>query len=385
MARPTFNPKRVLLVHAHPDDESLFTGHVIAERIAAGAEVMVFTLTRGERGKMKLQELKPLEGDLRAMGAFRSTELLNALAALGTESNPVKHAFAGTRAYLDSGMRINSRGKPAKKRRLDEMSLVAASVSVIADDIEQLMLKFQPDAVITYNSKGGFGHPDHKRAYEATAMALRHYAHNKRVASGAPKHPDFWVIAEPGERSTLKIGNAQTSVIKRSALEAHASQVSSSAETYSLAPGQELRYDTPERLRKTRPSKWLMMKPYLRSIWGLPLGIAVALVGTVLHQISTSTNDHAPIGLVLGLSMLTSVTLALRLLRNSRGALYLMAFGFLVTLFALAQKQPGNEVLIPSNLIGNYWAYGSAVIVAIIVLFPRLRRTTWNQSASGHR
>ena len=385
MARPTFKPQRVLVVHAHPDDESLFTGHVIADRIAAGAEVMVFTLTRGERGKMKLEELKPLEGKLTAMGAFRSNELLNALTALSTPANAVKHAFAGTRAYLDSGMRINSRGKPAKKRRLDEMALVATSVSVIADDIEQLMLKFAPDAVITYNRKGGFGHPDHKRAYEATAMALRHYARNKNVQSGAPKHPDFWVIAEPGERASIKVGNAQTAKVKRAALEAHASQVATSAETYSLVPGQDLRYDAPERLRKTRPSKWLMMKPYLRSIWGLPLGIAVALVGTMLHQINTSSVDHAPIGLALALSMLASITLALRLLRNSRGALYLLALGFLVTIYALAQKQPGNEVFIPSNSIGNYWAYGSTLIVAIIVLFPRLRRSTWTQSASGHR
>ena len=94
MAKAIFQPQRLLIVHAHPDDESLFTGHVIADRIAAKAEVMVFTLTRGERGKVKLEELKSLEGNLAAMGAFRSGELREALAAFG----PVKHAFAGTRA-----------------------------------------------------------------------------------------------------------------------------------------------------------------------------------------------------------------------------------------------------------------------------------------------
>ena len=56
MAKATFNPKRLLVVHAHPDDESLFTGHVIAEAVAAKAEVMVLTLTRGERGRMKLED-----------------------------------------------------------------------------------------------------------------------------------------------------------------------------------------------------------------------------------------------------------------------------------------------------------------------------------------
>ena len=60
MAMATLNAKRLLLVHAHPDDESLFTGHLIAERVAAGAEVFVLTLTRGERGRVKLDEIKSL-------------------------------------------------------------------------------------------------------------------------------------------------------------------------------------------------------------------------------------------------------------------------------------------------------------------------------------
>jgi N-acetyl-1-D-myo-inositol-2-amino-2-deoxy-alpha-D-glucopyranoside deacetylase len=67
MARTKFAPKRLLVVHAHPDDESLFTGHVIAKAVADKAEVMVLTLTRGERGRVKLEELKALEGDLAAM------------------------------------------------------------------------------------------------------------------------------------------------------------------------------------------------------------------------------------------------------------------------------------------------------------------------------
>ena len=60
MAKATLNAKRILLVHAHPDDESLFTGHLIAERLAAGAEVMLLTLTRGERGRVKLEEIKSI-------------------------------------------------------------------------------------------------------------------------------------------------------------------------------------------------------------------------------------------------------------------------------------------------------------------------------------
>ena len=71
MAKPQFQPKRLLLVHAHPDDESLFTGHVIADAMARGAEVYLLTLTRGERGKVKLTDLKPLEGRNAQMGAWQ--------------------------------------------------------------------------------------------------------------------------------------------------------------------------------------------------------------------------------------------------------------------------------------------------------------------------
>ena len=171
MAKATFTPKRLLVVHAHPDDESLFTGHVIANAVNSGAEVMVLTLTRGERGRMKLEELKSLDGNLPSMGAFRAGELRNALAALG-----VQHfKFAGTRAYLDSGFRLNAFGKPTKVKNLDEMSLSAVNVAVIADDIYMTIKDFKPDAVVTYNRKGGFGHPDHKMAHHATAMAIRHY------------------------------------------------------------------------------------------------------------------------------------------------------------------------------------------------------------------
>jgi len=167
MAKQTFKAKRILLVHAHPDDESLQTAHVMADAIDRGAEVYLLTLTRGERGKAKLEELKSLEANRAAMGTFRAGELKNALAAIGVTN----YKFAGTRAYLDSGVRIGNLGVPTAPQRLDEMSLSAVSTPVVADDIYQVMLEFKPDAVITYNAKGGWGHPDHKKSHQATAMA----------------------------------------------------------------------------------------------------------------------------------------------------------------------------------------------------------------------
>ena len=376
MAKATFNPQRLLIVHAHPDDESLFTGHVIAERLAAQAEVMVFTLTRGERGKVKLEELKSLEGNLAAMGAFRSGELREALEAFGG----VKHAFAGTRAYLDSGMRLNPLGRPAKPRKLDEMALSAASTSVIADDILKVIQDFKPDAVLTYNRKGGFGHPDHRMAHEATAMAIRMFAKKRKGRA-----PEFWVIAEPGERFDVQIGDAKTAVIKKAALEAHSSQVSIGAETYSLVQGKEFRYDRTERLRKASPNPLVHLRPVLTFFWAIPLGFLLGVAGTLLHQVRATDDSGTQIGLVVALIMTGSLAIAIRLLRRSRGALYLLAATFASTIFWLSQPQPDGTLLIPGNDSGNIWAYGSLGLIAAIILFPNIRAGSWRKSARGHQ
>ncbi|MEY4437561.1 MAG: hypothetical protein RL100_1025 [Actinomycetota bacterium] len=375
MARAKFAPKRLLIVHAHPDDESLFTGHIIADRLAAKAEVYVFTLTRGERGKMKLEELKSLEGNFSAMGSFRATELAEALAVYGK----VEHSFAGTRAYLDSGLRINPMGKPAKPRNLDEMALSAASTSVIADDIATKIQEFKPDAVLTYNSRGGFGHPDHKMAHDATAMAIR------QIAKKRGRAPQFWVIAEPREKFDAEIGNAKTALIKKAALEAHASQVAVSAETYSVVPGKEVRYDRPERVRLSSPSPLLQLRPMLTFIWAMPLGVLLGFAGTMLHQVQANDASATPIGLIVALVMTASLALALRLLRRSRGALYLVTATLSATVLWLAQRQPGGELFIPGNDAGNIWAYGSIGICALVILFPRIKPGAWRRSSRGHR
>jgi N-acetyl-1-D-myo-inositol-2-amino-2-deoxy-alpha-D-glucopyranoside deacetylase len=376
--KQTFNAKRLLVVHAHPDDESIFTGHIIAERLAAGAEVYVLTLTRGERGKVKLEELKGLEGQLRAMGAFRSGELKVALSELQKAGSKLQHSFAGTRAFLDSGMRINSMGRPTKKNRTDEMALASASTAVIAEDIESVMNEFKPDAILTYNSKGGYGHPDHKMAHHATAMAIRHYRRQKRRA------PQFWVLAEPNERFDVAIGDAKTAKFKRAALEAHSSQVSIFPETYSIG-ATETRYDAPERIRKATPSPLVHLLPLLTFFWAIPLGVLLGLSGTLLHSIKTTDTSEFPIGLTVALTMVASLALALRILRNSRGALYLMTASFLTTVYLLSQKQPGGEILIVANQVGDTWVYGSMAICALIMLFPKLNPSSWRRSASGHR
>jgi len=354
-------------VHAHPDDESLSTGHVIADAISRGGEVFLLTLTRGERGNVKLEELKSLEANRAAMGAFRAGELKNAMKILGVTN----FKFAGTRAYLDSGMRISNLGTPTTPARLDQMSLAAVSTPVIADDIVQVMKSFKPDAVITYNSRGGYGHPDHKKTFDATAMAMRQYR-----KSGVGKKPKFWVIAEPGERSTVSIGGEKTAELKKAALSAHASQVTIKRDTYSVADGVEFRFDMPERLRLASPNFLPWFKPLFRALFGLPLGILLGYAGAYVHSIRADNPAHSQLGLYLALGATASIAFGLRTWRNSRGALYLLNAGMTIAIWYLSR----NEVFgayIADDKLGFRYILFSMLICGVAAVFPRISLAKW--------
>lgn len=376
MSKPRFSPNRLLIVHAHPDDESLFTGHIIAHALRGGSEVRIVTLTRGEMGSTEKTELDYLNQDTQEMALFREQELENALEAFPG----VQHRYLGQRAYRDSGMRINAWGKVGKPRSLDEMSLSAAGTSVVGEDIAAEIKEFKPDVVLTYDTKGGYGHPDHKAAHAAVAWAIRHLA-KKRI------RPQLWEIAEPGKSFDVELGDEETAEAKKAALMAHRSQIEISGDEIVYNGKTRMLLSDKERIRKSSPSPLLRLKPAITYFWAIPTGVLVGIAGTLLHR--SVDGSGFPIGLVVALSMVGSLALALRLLRNSRGALYLMSFSLIATVFLMAQRQPGGELFITTELdgnffdsVGNLWAFGSIVLVGIIMVFPQLRGSAWNQRAS---
>ena len=376
MSKPRFSPKRLLVVHAHPDDESLFTGHLIAHALRGGSEVRVLTLTRGEMGSTQVKQFEYLNGDTQAMALFREQELSQALEAFPG----VEHRYLGKRAYKDSGMRINAWGKVGKPRKLDEMALAAAGTSVVGEDIADEIRDFKPDAVVTYDAKGGYGHPDHKASHAAVAWAIRQVA-KERIK------PEFWEIAEPGNSFDIEFGDEETAELKKAALQAHGSQVEISGDEIIYNGKTRMRLSDKERLRKTSPSPLLQLKPALTYFWAIPTGVLVGIAGTLLHR--SEDGSGFPIGLVVALSMVASLALALRMLRNSRGALYLMSFSLIITVFLMAQRQPGGELFITTDLqgnffesVGNLWAYGSILVVGLIMVFPQLRGSAWKEQVS---
>ncbi|WP_410587697.1 N-acetyl-1-D-myo-inositol-2-amino-2-deoxy-alpha-D-glucopyranoside deacetylase [Amycolatopsis sp. lyj-23] len=166
--------RRLLFVHAHPDDESITTGASIARYAAEGAEVTVVTCTLGEEGEV-MPELAELEG-LRAhtadqLGGYRVTELKAACAALGLS----RHRYlGGLGRWRDSGMA----GTPSAAH---PRAFTGGSADEQAAQLAEILDEVRPQVVVTYDAFGGYGHPDHVRAHEITMAAAPRAGSVQRV------------------------------------------------------------------------------------------------------------------------------------------------------------------------------------------------------------
>jgi N-acetyl-1-D-myo-inositol-2-amino-2-deoxy-alpha-D-glucopyranoside deacetylase len=173
---------RVVFLHAHPDDETLATGVLLAALVDRGHEVAVVTATRGELGGVVDGPLSALAGTP-ALVEHRLGELSGALAELGV----VHHCFLGTpparaagrepRRYTDSGMRwldaAETLAGPGGEAGPD--SLTSADVAEAASDLAAYLGAFGADLLIGYDAHGGYGHPDHV-ACHAIAVAAAELA-----------------------------------------------------------------------------------------------------------------------------------------------------------------------------------------------------------------
>ncbi|MFF8862482.1 N-acetyl-1-D-myo-inositol-2-amino-2-deoxy-alpha-D-glucopyranoside deacetylase [Streptomyces sp. NPDC015139] len=152
--------RRLLLVHAHPDDESINNGATMARYAAEGAHVTLVTCTLGERGEVIPPELRHLTGP--ALGAHRRGELAAALRALGVEDGRL---LGGAGRYGDSGMM----GIPDNE---DPGCFWQAGVDEAAGRLAEVILEVRPQVVVTYDDHGGYGHPDHIQAHRVAMRAV---------------------------------------------------------------------------------------------------------------------------------------------------------------------------------------------------------------------
>ncbi len=139
----------LLLVHAHPDDESISTGGVMARYAAEGARVVCVTCTGGEHGEIVVPELDTPENHAR-LAEIRRVELTRALAQLG----PIEQRWLG---YVDSGMMGTPENEAAG-------SFWQADFDEAVDRLLAIVRDVQPQVIVGYNDFGGYGHPDHIRS-----------------------------------------------------------------------------------------------------------------------------------------------------------------------------------------------------------------------------
>ncbi|GHG57824.1 N-acetyl-1-D-myo-inositol-2-amino-2-deoxy-alpha-D-glucopyranoside deacetylase [Streptomyces griseocarneus] len=154
--------RRLLLVHAHPDDESINNGATMAKYAAEGAHVTLVTCTLGEEGEVIPPGLAHLAADRdNTLGAHRMGELAAAMKELGVTD----HRFlGGPGCYRDSGMM----GAP---QNAVPTSFWQADLDEAAASLVEVIREVRPQVLVTYDPDGGYGHPDHIKAHRVAMRA----------------------------------------------------------------------------------------------------------------------------------------------------------------------------------------------------------------------
>ncbi|GAC49096.1 mycothiol S-conjugate amidase Mca [Gordonia aichiensis NBRC 108223] len=149
---------RLMAVHAHPDDESSKGAATSAKYAAEGNEVLIVTLTGGERGDI-LNPAMDRPGIKERMSEVRKEEMAKAAAALGVEQTWL--------GFVDSGL---PEGDPLPP--LPEGSFATLPVEVPTEKLVALVRKFRPHVMITYDEHGGYPHPDHIMCHKVSVAAF---------------------------------------------------------------------------------------------------------------------------------------------------------------------------------------------------------------------
>ena len=245
--------KRLLLVHAHPDDETINNGVTMAKYAALGAQVTLVTCTRGEEGEVLVNELANLASDKDdKLGEHREIELKDAMDELGIKD--FRFLGAPSKKWRDSGMM----GTPANDR--DDV-FWQADLDEASDELVKIILEIKPQVLITYDEFGGYGHPDHIKAHRVAMRAAELAANQgwqvnkiywntmprsviqmgiekmKEVGSdffGAESADDL-PFAKPDELVSTVVNAPEYVPAKLAAMKAHATQISVDGPFFALS------------------------------------------------------------------------------------------------------------------------------------------------------
>jgi N-acetyl-1-D-myo-inositol-2-amino-2-deoxy-alpha-D-glucopyranoside deacetylase len=268
----TAGTRGLLLVHAHPDDETINNGATMARYAAQGTRVTLVTCTRGELGEIIPPELADLAADRGdRLGEYRETELAAAMKELGVAD----HRFLGEPGeYRDSGM-MGTEGNDHPD------CFWRAEVDEAAERLAAVIREVRPRVLVTYNEIGGYGHPDHIQAHRVALRAVDlleggEYAVDRAYFNLMPRSvmasalasvrtegeaSGFSVPASADEVSVVLEEDSMVSVAldaeefaaaKAAAMRAHATQISVHEPFYALSDGVGLKVLGTEYYRQAR-------------------------------------------------------------------------------------------------------------------------------------
>jgi LmbE family N-acetylglucosaminyl deacetylase len=212
----------IVFLHAHPDDEAIFTGGTMARLATAGVRVVLIVATAGELGATR----GSLEPD--ALPDHRRSETDAAAEELGV----ARVAFLG---YRDSGLP----GDPANDA---PGSFFAADTEAVALEVAAILTEEAASAVVVYDAGGIYGHPDHvqvhrvgvraaalagvETVYQATVdREYLHFVETHLVDHAGDSVPGRPTIGVPSVLVTTMVDVRTALAAKRRAISAHASQV----------------------------------------------------------------------------------------------------------------------------------------------------------------
>jgi N-acetyl-1-D-myo-inositol-2-amino-2-deoxy-alpha-D-glucopyranoside deacetylase len=161
--------KHLLLVHAHPDDESINNGATMAKYVAEGVGVTVVTCTGGEMGEILVPELEHMAADKDdTLADQRRIELDNAMKELGVTDY---RYLGGFKTYRDSGMQWHEDGHAIPDDDVHENAFWNADLTEAANHLVAIIREVRPQVMVTYDEFGAYGHPDHIQAHRVATYA----------------------------------------------------------------------------------------------------------------------------------------------------------------------------------------------------------------------
>ena len=196
----TQNDRRMLLVHAHPDDETISNGATMAKYVEDGAQVTLITCTAGEEGEVLVPALAHLaSSEQDRLGDYRVGELAEAMKILGVTD----YRFLGGHGHFrDSGMKWGEDGHATAADDTGPDTFWRADLTDAANLLVEIIRTEKPQVVVTYDEFGGYGHPDHVQAHRVTtyAVALAAAPSYRRDLGGAWDVPKVYWSAMSASR-----------------------------------------------------------------------------------------------------------------------------------------------------------------------------------------